>query len=87
MVKYILKNFSPGPLDRYRKHSSFDWKDMKIFIEGEEIIIYIVCVYTHIFYNMILCINQIFIILGKSSKQTEKTPNILRSYININSER
>jgi hypothetical protein len=33
----ILQDFSPGPLDRYRKQSSFDWKSMKVFVEGEAI--------------------------------------------------
>ena len=30
--------FSPGPLDAYRKNATFDWYDMKRFIEGEDIL-------------------------------------------------
>ncbi|KAJ8913816.1 hypothetical protein NQ315_003725 [Exocentrus adspersus] len=33
----FLKNFPPGPLDYYRKRASFDWKQMKLFIDTEEI--------------------------------------------------
>ncbi|CAH1801769.1 unnamed protein product [Owenia fusiformis] len=36
----ILKDFPPGPLDEYRKRASFDWKNMKLFLEGEDIIKY-----------------------------------------------
>ncbi|XP_044730843.1 peroxisomal acyl-coenzyme A oxidase 3-like [Chrysoperla carnea] len=39
MAKY-LQDFKPGPLDRYRKQATFDWKKLKIFIESEEIIEY-----------------------------------------------
>lgn len=41
MAKTILKDFPSGPLDRYRKKASFDWKEMKILLEGEDIILYI----------------------------------------------
>ena len=37
-VEEILKDFLPGPLDLYRKKASFDWKQMKLFIEGEEVL-------------------------------------------------
>lgn len=37
MAKY-LQDFSTGPLDRYRKLASFDWKKMKIFLESEDYI-------------------------------------------------
>lgn len=42
MAKTILQDFASGPLDRYRKKASFDWKEMKILLEGEDIILYIV---------------------------------------------
>jgi hypothetical protein len=34
----ILKDFPPGPLDRYRNAASFDWKQMKVYFEGENVI-------------------------------------------------
>lgn len=34
----ILSDFRPGPLDRYRKKASFNWKNMKLFLEGEEML-------------------------------------------------
>lgn len=33
-----------GPLDIYRKKASFSWKDMLLFIEGEEILVFKVAV-------------------------------------------
>ena len=38
ILKEILKDFPPGPLDLYRKRASFDWKQMKLFIEGEDVL-------------------------------------------------
>ena len=37
-LEEILKDFPPGPLDLYRKKASFDWKQMKLFIEGEDVL-------------------------------------------------
>lgn len=37
MAKF-LKDFPKGPLDRYRKVASFDWKKLKVFLDTEEII-------------------------------------------------
>ena len=37
-LEEILKDFPPGPLDLYRKRASFDWKQMKLFIEGEDVL-------------------------------------------------
>ncbi|XP_063396634.1 peroxisomal acyl-coenzyme A oxidase 3-like [Mytilus trossulus] len=34
----ILKQAKQGPLDAYRKKSSFDWRNMKIYMDGEEIL-------------------------------------------------
>lgn len=42
MAKY-LQDFASGPLDRYRKIASFDWKKMKIFLDSEELVDYQVC--------------------------------------------
>ena len=36
----FLKDFPPGPLDAYRKDASFDWKQMALFLEGEELLRY-----------------------------------------------
>lgn len=33
----LLTDHKPGPLDVYRKLSSFDWKTMKLFMDGEDI--------------------------------------------------
>ena len=33
------KHFPPGPLDSYRKHASFDWFEMKVFLDGGEDIV------------------------------------------------
>lgn len=32
----VVRHFPPGPLDIYRKHASFDWFQMKIFVDGGE---------------------------------------------------
>lgn len=37
-IKNILPDFKPGPLDYYRKKAKFDWKDMKVLLEGEEML-------------------------------------------------
>lgn len=34
----ILQDFHPGPLDKYRKKASFDWKRLKVLLEGEDIL-------------------------------------------------
>lgn len=41
----ILNDFPPGPLDYYRKKSSFDWKQLKVFLLGEEEVKYTVSVF------------------------------------------
>lgn len=37
-VRDVLPDFTPGPLDRYRSKASFDWRQMKLIVEGEEVI-------------------------------------------------
>lgn len=37
-VTDVLKEWPSGPLDRYRSKSSFDWKQMKLLVEGEDVI-------------------------------------------------
>lgn len=32
----VVGHFPPGPLDRYREHASFDWFQMKVFLDGGE---------------------------------------------------
>lgn len=32
----LKKDFQPGPLDCYRKKASFDWFELKVFMEGGE---------------------------------------------------
>lgn len=36
MSHKYLKDFAKGPLDRYRKYASFDWKRMALCMEEEE---------------------------------------------------
>ena len=35
-MEEVEKHFPPGPLDCYRKRASFDWFQMKVFIDGGE---------------------------------------------------
>ncbi|GFQ87345.1 peroxisomal acyl-coenzyme A oxidase 3 [Trichonephila clavata] len=37
-LKSCLPDFKPGPLDHYRKKAKFNWKDMKLLLEGEEML-------------------------------------------------
>lgn len=37
-IEDVLPNFEPGPLDYYRKQATFDWRKMKLLLEGEEVI-------------------------------------------------
>ncbi|XP_022188658.2 peroxisomal acyl-coenzyme A oxidase 3 isoform X2 [Nilaparvata lugens] len=32
----LIPDFPPGPLDQYRKQASFDWKKLKILLQGDE---------------------------------------------------
>ena len=34
----MVKDLPAGPLDLYRKKATFDWKQMKMFCEGEDVI-------------------------------------------------
>jgi len=34
----FLQDFPEGPLDRYRKQASFDWKSMALVMEPEHIL-------------------------------------------------
>lgn len=34
----IMQDFSPGPLDVYRKKATFNWKEMRMFLDGEDIL-------------------------------------------------
>lgn len=36
-MDHAIEDLPPGPLDVYRKKASFNWKDMVLFLEGEEI--------------------------------------------------
>ncbi len=31
----ILQDFTPGPLSPYRENATFDWKKMKLFLDGK----------------------------------------------------
>src|SRR5689334_2814992 len=37
-IKELLPDWPSGPLDEYRRRASFDWRKMKLLLEGEEII-------------------------------------------------
>lgn len=39
-IDELISEFPPGPLDEYRKKASFDWRKLKLFLEGEERIRY-----------------------------------------------
>ncbi|KAJ8976448.1 hypothetical protein NQ317_016067 [Molorchus minor] len=34
----VFKEFSPGPLDHYRRRAKFDWKKLKLYVESEELL-------------------------------------------------
>jgi len=38
MAEELLQDFPAGPLDRYRKQASFDWKKMRVFMEEDELL-------------------------------------------------
>ena len=48
----ILKDFPPGPLDVYRNKASFSWKDMKLFIDGEDITLFKVSVIKMLYFAL-----------------------------------
>lgn len=37
-LKSYIHDLKPGPLDIYRKKAKFDWKEMKILMEGEDML-------------------------------------------------
>lgn len=39
----VVADLPSGPLDFYRKESSFNWKDMVLFIDGKELHQFKVC--------------------------------------------
>ncbi|XP_075220371.1 peroxisomal acyl-coenzyme A oxidase 3-like isoform X2 [Lycorma delicatula] len=39
-IDEILKDFPSGPLDRYRKQASFNWKKLKVILNSEEMLRY-----------------------------------------------
>lgn len=39
----VLEDFASGPLDAYRKQASFDWKKMRVYMEGEKMLKVKVC--------------------------------------------
>ena len=53
----LLKDLPVGPLDIYRKKASFDWKLMKFYLEGEDIIHF--KVYTVTMYILLLLRDQL----------------------------
>ena len=58
----ILKDFPPGPLDRYRNKASFDWKQMKIFWDGEDCTLFkvsIELIYYVLFYYFLYLTNNV----------------------------
>ena len=47
----ILPDMPAGPLDVYRQKASFDWKAMKVAVEGEELIRFMVRQLIFLFVN------------------------------------
>lgn len=39
-LESILRDFPPGPLDNYRKLSTFRWQDMCLLLEGSEALVF-----------------------------------------------
>lgn len=37
MTEHKVPDLPPGPLDVYRKKASFNWKEMLLFLEGEDV--------------------------------------------------
>jgi acyl-CoA oxidase len=37
-ITKLFKDFSPGPLDIYRKNASFDWKEMAMYLDEDDIL-------------------------------------------------
>ena len=33
-----FRSFKSGPLDAYRNNASFDWRDLRLHVEGEDIL-------------------------------------------------
>ena len=48
----MLNDLPSGPLDPYRKKASFNWKSMKVHLEGEEGIEYQVIFFIFAKYNI-----------------------------------
>ena len=63
----ILRDYPPGPLDRYRKAASFDHKKMMLFVEGESVLLFKV-IYTRTIKSPSADQSQIQI---KNNKQTQ----------------
>ncbi|KAF2898696.1 hypothetical protein ILUMI_07471 [Ignelater luminosus] len=59
-----LSDFPPGPLDKYRKLASFDWKQLSLFLNGEEFLNY-----RNELYNEILKYSVLL-------EQTDQTPTL-----------
>ena len=47
-LEEILKPFPPGPLSPYRESASFDWRTMKLFLEGEDLLRFKVTILTNL---------------------------------------
>lgn len=37
MTEFKIPDLPPGPLDVYRKKASFNWKEMVLFLDGEDV--------------------------------------------------
>ncbi|GJQ71322.1 hypothetical protein Trydic_g11057 [Trypoxylus dichotomus] len=55
MKQELIPDFATGPLDRYRKNASFNWKKLKVFLEREEVIKYANEFYEELTKHPILC--------------------------------
>lgn len=53
----LLSDFPPGPLDAYRKKATFQWKKLKLFIEGEDELRFKVCILEMFLKKKVLCTN------------------------------
>lgn len=43
----LLEDLPPGPLQEFRNKASFDWKNLKLLVEDEDVLQFKVCINGH----------------------------------------
>lgn len=77
-TRNLLSDFKFGPLDRYRKSASFDWKQMKICLDSEYGIKYSV---SNVFYVLVI---KYIVIVNIFLSIQEQVISKLQSHIDLN---